>query len=118
MNDVKREKTFFGAFIVLAIALAGMTLGVTAQGTHSLTVSWTAPTTGGAPTTYNVKRAVSSGAEAKIATVNAPATSYVDTNGTAGVTYFYVISAQNQFGESANSNEVSATFLGDKPGVP
>jgi cellulose 1,4-beta-cellobiosidase len=88
------------------------------QGTHSNTLSWTAPTTGGAVATYNVKRSASAGTEVTIATVPSTQTSFVDTTGTAGTTYFYVVSASNQFGESPNSNEVSALFLGDKPAAP
>lgn len=108
--------------IMLMAALLGIVvfwprLGQT-QGTHSNTLSWTAPTTGGAVSTYNVKRSTSTGTEVTIATVPSSQTTYVDTAGTAGTTYFYVVSASNQFGESPNSTEVSALFLGDKPAAP
>ena len=102
---------------LLGIVVFWPRLGQT-QGTHSNTISWTAPTTGGAVATYNVKRSTSAGTEVTIATVPSTQTSYVDTAGTAGTTYFYVVSASNQFGESPNSNEVSALFLGDKPAAP
>lgn len=122
----KIKKDGGGATLLRRLALPVLIVGfllwqnwpLNAQGSHNITLSWTAPTTGGAPTTYNVKRGTATGTEVKIATVNVPSTTYSDTNGVAGTTYFYVISASNQFGESPNSNEVSATFLGDKPGAP
>lgn len=88
------------------------------QGAHSNTLSWTAPTSGGAVANYNVKRSTSAGTETTIATLPATQLTYVDTNGVAGTKYFYVVSASNQFGESANSNEVGAIFLGDSPAAP
>lgn len=116
-----RESRKVGRILAVAsllLALLYLTTSLRGQGTHSITLSWTAPTGGGVPATYNVKRSTSSGTESKIATVNVPATTYIDTNGTAGTTYFYVVSASNAFGESPNSSEVSTVFLGDKPGAP
>lgn len=58
-------------------------------------------------TSYHVKRSTTSGAETQIA---APASnSYTDTGLTNGAKYFYVVSAVDSGGESANSAEVSAT---------
>ncbi len=58
-------------------------------------------------TGYHVKRSTSSGTEIQIAT---PSTnSYTDTSATNGTKYFYVVSGVDSTGESANSNEVSAT---------
>ena len=61
-------------------------------------------------TNYNVKRSDVSGSGYSLigSTTN---TSYTDTNVIDGHTYFYVVSASNGSGESANSTEVSATPL-------
>ncbi|MCX6874394.1 MAG: hypothetical protein NTW21_11405 [Verrucomicrobia bacterium] len=56
---------------------------------------------------YNVKRSTTSGAEVQIGT--ASATTYTDTTVTNGTTYYYMVSATNSNGESANSTEASAT---------
>ena len=116
MRSTKRKFSSIAALVALLLVLVAWP--GKGQGTHSITLTWSAPTTGGAVVTYNVKRSTATGTEATIASVPAPTTTYVDTNGVAGTKYFYVVSAANAFGESANSNEVSATFLGDKPGAP
>ena len=73
-------------------------------GNAQVTLAWTA--SAGA-TSYHVKRSTTSGAETQI---SAPTTtSFTDTGLTNGTKYFYVVSAVNSSGESANSGEVSAT---------
>ena len=61
-------------------------------------------------TSYNLKRGTASGVYPTIFS-GLTATNYTDANVTNGVTYFYVVSAINSFGESANSLQVSATPL-------
>ena len=60
-------------------------------------------------TSYNVKRATTNGGPYAIITSGVTATNFDDVGVTNGVTYFYVVSATNAGGESANSAQVSAT---------
>ncbi len=67
---------------------------------------WSAPS--GTIASYSVKRAtVSGGPYGFVASVTS--TSYSDNSVTNGATYFYVVSALNGAGESADSSEASAT---------
>jgi fibronectin type 3 domain-containing protein len=79
-------------------------LQVTA-GNAQVSLTWTS--SAGA-TSYHVKRSTTSGGP--YAQVAAPATtSDVDTGLTNGTTYYYVVSALNAAGESANSSQASGT---------
>lgn len=103
--------------IGLAMLVFGWSFsGVHAQTGHNITITWTAPTTGGAPVTYNVLRGTSSGAETQLASVPAPTLTYVDTTGVGGTKYFYEVSATNTGGTGPASSEASATFLVSAPG--
>ena len=73
-------------------------------GNAQVVLSWSAST---GATSYTVKRSTTSGAEAQLASVTT--TAYTDTTAKNGTKYFYVVSASNSTGESANSNEASAT---------
>jgi hypothetical protein len=112
--DVVFDSTYWSAAVLEAcgavpVAPAGVT---TAQGGKQVILSWT--TVPGA-TSYNVRRATSSGGETTIANVSAttnnwPASNeYTDTGLTSGATYFYKVSAANTNGVSPDSAEVSAT---------
>jgi fibronectin type 3 domain-containing protein len=82
--------------------------------TQQVNVSWNS--TSGA-TSYNVKRSTTHGGP--YTTIASPATnSYPNTGLTNGTTYYYVVSAVNAAGESANSTEVSATPVATAPPVP
>src|SRR6185436_11583289 len=74
-------------------------------GNTQVALSWTASS---GATSYNVKRSTVNGSG--YATVSSPtSTSYTNTGLVNGTTYYYVVTAVNGFGESANSSQVSAT---------
>jgi len=85
-------------------------------GNAQVSLSWTA--SNGA-TLYYVKRSTTSGGP--YPQISSPsATSYTDTGLTNGIRYFYVVSAYNSAGQSANSSEVNATptALATPPAAP
>ena len=81
-------------------------LNLTATGgNQQVSLAWTAST---GASSYHVKRAATNGGP--YTTVASPAgTSYTDTSVTNGTTYYYVVTAVSSNGESANSNQASAT---------
>jgi len=86
---------------------------VATAGNQQVSLTWTASS---GASSYNVKRATTSGGPyTKVAT--ATSANDTDTGLTNGTAYFYVVSAVNSAGESANSAEVSATPTG-APAVP
>jgi fibronectin type 3 domain-containing protein len=89
--------------------------GLTATGgNQQVALSWSASS---GATSYHVKRATTSGGP--YTQIIAPtATNFTDTGLTNGTTYFYVVSAVNASGESANSNQASATPRAPVPTVP
>ncbi|GIQ67661.1 endoglucanase [Xylanibacillus composti] len=79
-----------------------------AAGNSQVSLSWSASV---GATSYTVKRASTSGGPyTTVATVSG--TSYTDTGLINGTTYYYVVSAANSAGTSANSAQVSATPQG------
>jgi len=85
-------------------------------GNAQVSLSWTSVT---GATSYHVKRATTTGGP--YTQVSAPTTTaFADTGLSNGTTYFYVASAVNSAGESANSSEVSAkpTAPAQAPAVP
>src|SRR5258708_3870290 len=81
-------------------------LAATAVPRSQINLSWTASS---GATSYNVKRATVSGGPYTTIATGVTATSYTDATAVNGTTYFYVVSAANVGGESANSAQVSAT---------
>jgi hypothetical protein len=80
------------------------TLTATTVATNQVNLTWNASTTA---TGYNVKRSTTNGGPyTVIATVTT--TGYTDTAVTSGTTYYYVVSAVNAYGESADSAQASA----------
>jgi len=68
-------------------------------------------------TSYSVKRAQMNGGPYGTIIANLSATTFTDSGASNGTTYFYVVTASNASGESANSNEVSATPVA-APAIP
>lgn len=84
---------------------------------HSVDVKWTASPT--ANVTYNFKRSTTSGSGYITLVATLVGLESIDSNVSAGSTYFYVISAVDALGnESANSTEASATIPGATPPPP
>ncbi|GMK38649.1 hypothetical protein PCCS19_17030 [Paenibacillus sp. CCS19] len=77
-----------------------------AAGNAQATVTWTASS---GATSYNVKRATTSGGTYTTVATGVTTTSYTNTGLTNGTTYYYVVSAVNSAGESANSVQTSVT---------
>lgn len=88
------------------VAIPAAPTGVSAVGGNAqVALTWTASA---GSTSYNVKRSTTTGGP--YTTVASPTTaSYTDTGLTNGTTYYYVVSAVNTAGESANSSQVAAT---------
>ena len=103
------RKLLLALSIALALAPLARAQKPTATATsHSVTLTWTGSTSPGV-TSYNVYRASTSGGPyGQIASVTAPATTYTDTNVSAGETYYYVVTAVASSSESGYSNEASA----------
>lgn len=79
---------------------------VATPGNGNATLTWTASPTA---TSYNVKRATTSGGPYTIVATPTSA-AYLDTGLSNGTTYYYVVTATNTYGESANSVEAVATL--------
>ena len=89
--------------------------GLTATaGDTQTSLNWTASS---GATSYHVKRSTTSGGPYTL--VSSPtATAFTDTGLTDGTKYYYVVSAANSVGESANSSEVNATPASPAPAAP
>jgi Fibronectin type III domain len=75
---------------------------------HGILVTWSVPNNGGSPINYYmIYRSTVPGGESAYAAV-LPTTSYVDTNTSRGVVYYYRVAAVNAIGIGAPSSEVSA----------
>ncbi|GAI16182.1 unnamed protein product, partial [marine sediment metagenome] len=87
-------------------------LTATAIAGGSIKLTWTASSPETNVAQYNIYRATSSGGQnynSSLASVSAGTTTYTDTTTTDGVTYYYVVRAQNAAGNiETNTNEVSA----------
>jgi fibronectin type 3 domain-containing protein len=77
-----------------------------AAGNAQVSLSWNASASA---SSYDVKRSITNGGPYNTAVASPSATSYTDTSVTNGTTYYYVVSAVNIVGQSANSAQASAT---------
>jgi hypothetical protein len=75
-------------------------------GNAQVRLSWNAST---GATSYTVKRGSSNGGPYTSIASNLTTTSYTNTGLSNGSTYYYVVTASNSAGESANSSQVAAT---------
>jgi fibronectin type 3 domain-containing protein len=93
--------------------------GSCSSGALRCDLTWTAPASVGTGLTgYKVYRADTAGGPyTQIGTVTAPATTFSDATVAAGKTYFWVVVATGPGGDSAKSNEFSAT-IPTPPGAP
>jgi hypothetical protein len=92
--------------VAAPVTIPPTTTGLSAKaGDAQVSLTWAASS---GATSYHVKRSTTSGGS--YTQVGAPtATSYVDTSVTNGTAYYYVVSAVDSAGESANSAQVTAT---------
>lgn len=86
-----------------------------AAGQSAISLSWNASLEA---TLYNVKRATSSGGPYTNLVTTAPINAFTDTDVSNGVTYYYVVSAENASGVSGNSSEVGVTAVIPPPPTP
>ena len=116
------KRTKFSSILILLVAVGFWVLpwhALLAQSPqHAITLSWTAPSpVGGSGTvgSYGVYRSTSTGGPyTKLNSTAANIFTYSDTTGAAGTKYFYVVTTIDSNGfESAFSNEVSATAIGN-----
>jgi cellulose 1,4-beta-cellobiosidase len=85
---------------------------VATAGSNQVTLSWNASS---GATGYNVKRATAAGGPYYAVVATVTTTNYTDGQAANFATYFYVASAVNSAGESADSAQVSATPFGSPP---
>nr|AFK65338.1 mannan endo-1,4-beta-mannosidase B precursor [Paenibacillus mucilaginosus K02] len=103
LDELPNLKTYGGGGVVTAPAApSGL---AAAAGDKQAVLSWTA--SAGAAS-YTVKRSAASGGPYTTVAAGITGTSYTDTGLTGGTTYYYVVTAANSAGESANSAQVSA----------
>jgi len=86
-----------------------------AAGGSSVSLSWDSSPEA---TFYNIKRGTSTGGPYTDLLLSSPINSVTDSSVSDGVTYYYVVSAENASGESDDSMEVSVTAVVPPPPPP
>jgi len=95
-----------GANQLLPASLPDVPAGVTATaGSTSVVLNWSAATNA---SSYNVKRSLTDGGSYSVMATNIGGLTWTDLGLTNGTMYFYVVSANNVLGESADSGQVNA----------
>jgi predicted phage tail protein len=96
---------------------APSSLTATANSTTQITLNWTDNANN--ETGFKIERSANAGSGfTEIAQVGANVTTFINTNLQAGTTYFYRVRAYHSAGNSAYSNEASATTLQPAPTAP
>ncbi len=90
-------------------------LAATPASISRIDLSWTASP---GAVSYNIKRATVSGGPYTTVAVGVNTTSHADTGLTSSTTYYYLVSALNGSGESADSAQAQATTLAAPPAAP
>lgn len=80
-------------------------------------LTWTASSGTPAATTYNIYD-TTGGTSSRVGTVTAPTVTFTATNGVAGTTRTYAVTALNGTSESAPTSNVSVAFPVNVPGAP
>ncbi len=96
------EFNVFGSAPLVPSGLAANALG------NQINLFWTAST---GATSYNVKRATTSGGTYTTIATNLTGLAYADASLAIGMTYYYIVTASNTFGESGNSIEANARTI-------
>ncbi|WP_246070398.1 lytic polysaccharide monooxygenase [Paenibacillus kobensis] len=112
VNSVWKQVGPVGGTTTAPAAPAGLTA---TAGNGQVSLAWS-PSSGA--TSYTVKRATTSGGPYTNVATNVTASSYVNTGLTNGTTYYFVVSATNSAGSSANSTQASATPAGSTTTQP
>jgi hypothetical protein len=102
---ISTQQSFTVGFVAGAAPAAPNGLTATPDNSR-VALNWV-PSTGA--TGYNVKYSTSNGGAYTVIATNLAATSFLQTGLVNGTTYYYVVSATNAAGESANSSQVIAT---------
>jgi fibronectin type 3 domain-containing protein len=104
----------------LAILLLALVLLALAQPHPSATLAWTwTQGTGDPAMGFHIQRSATTGGPyTVINTVPLTTLTYLDTAVTVGATYYYVVTAYNNAGDSSKSSEVACTLPFQIPGPP